>query len=271
MATTEVASRTETSAKEEGRYLYCVAGAGEKVNLGEIGIAGNKVYTVPHEDICAIVHNCSIEPYQSHDQELAKSWVIAHHKVVDTAWKRWGTALPLSFNTIISRDSKSNAEQNIQDWLKQKYETLKRQIARVKGKAEYGVQVFWDPKVLAQTLAATSPEFRKLEEEIKTKSRGLAHMYRQKLENLIKGEMEIKAEEWFNDFYRRIRKNADEIRVDKTKLAEQGLHMLLNLSCLVSEGNYPRLVNELDAINQLEGFSVSLTGPWPPYSFVGIA
>lgn len=44
--------------------------------------------------------------------------------------------------------------------------------------------------------------------------------------------------------------------------------MLLNLSCLVSKGKVDSLGEELEKINNMEGFSVRFTGPWSPYSFV---
>jgi len=265
----EVTPRAEAAIAEEGRYLYCVAESGERVSLGKIGIEGNEVYTIPHKDICAVVHNCPAQPYQSDDREVVEAWVMTHQKIVDAAWEIWGTVLPLSFDTIIKGELGSGCERNMQDWLKLEYESLKNKIEKVRGKAEYGVQVFWHPKVIAQILAETSSEIQKLDEEIRIKTKGLAYMYRQRLENLIKRKMETKTDECFKDFYSRIRRHADDIRVEKTKKAEQGLQMIMNLSCLVNKDSYQELGEELDRINQREGFSVRFTGPWPPYSFVG--
>jgi hypothetical protein len=271
---TQQGSKTQTALAteaivEEGRYVYCVADAAEKVSLGKIGIEGQKVYTIPYRDICAVVHDCPAQPYQSDDQQVVKAWVMTHQKVVDAVWEKWGTVLPLSFDTIIRGEAEKSAKQNVKDWLKQEYERLKSKIGEVRGKAEYGVQVFWNPKFAAQNLAQTSPEIRNLEEEIKTKPKGLAYMYRQRLGNLVKREMETKADECFKDFYGRIRKHTDNIRVEKTKTAGQGLQMIMNLSCLVYRDRYSELGEELDKINRMEGFSVRFTGPWPPYSFVG--
>jgi len=266
---TEIALKAEGAVEEEGRYLYCVAEDGGRLSLGKIGIEGHEVYTIPYKDICAVVHSCPAQPYQSDDQEMVKEWVMTHHKVVDAAWERWGTVIPLSFDTIIKGESEGSSERNAQDWLKQEYEGLKSKIEKVRGKAEYGVQVFWGPKVIAQNLTETSSEIRELDEEIRIKPKGLAYMYRQRLENLIKREMETKADECFKDFYRRIRKHADDIRVEKTKKAEQGLQMIMNLSCLVYIDKYTELGEELGKINRMRGFSVRFTGPWPPYSFVG--
>jgi len=268
---TQTTLATQAIVEEKARYIYCVADAGEEVSLGKIGIEEHEVYAIPYKDICAVVHNCPAQPYRSDDQEVVEAWVMTHQEVVDTAWEKWGTVLPLSFDTIIREEAEKSARENVKDWLKQEYERLESKIEEMRGKAEYGVQVFWEPKVIAQSLTWTSPEIGRLEEEIKTKPKGLAYMYRQKLENLMKHEMETKADECFKNFYSRIRKHTDDVRVEKTKKAEPGLQMIMNLSCLVYRDRYSELGEELDKINRMEGFSVRFTGPWPPYSFAGDA
>jgi len=266
---TQATPAIEVILEEKARYVYCVADTGEEASLGKIGIAEHEVYTIAYKDVCAVVHDCPAQPYQSDDQEVVKVWVMTHQKVIDAAWERWGTVLPLSFDTIIREEAEKSAEQNVEDWLKQEYERLESKIEEVRGKAEYGVQVFWNHKLVAKDLTQTSPEIRNLEEEIKTKPKGLAYMYRQKLGNLLKREIETKADECFKDFYSRIRKHTDDVHVEKTKKAEPSLSMIMNLSCLVDRDRYSELGEELDKINRMAGFSVRFTGPWPPYSFVG--
>ncbi len=93
-------------------------------------------------------------------------------------------------------------------------------------------------------------------------------MYKQKLEKAVKAEMEKLADEWFRDFYGRIKQHTDDIVVEKTKKVDKDKMMLLNVSCLVTREKGDSLGDELEKINNMEGFSVRFTGPWPPYSFV---
>lgn len=257
----------ETLARE-GMYLYCVAAAGAKASLGEVGLEEKEVYTIPYRDICAVVHSSPAQPYQSGDPEVVTAWAMVHQRVIDAAWERWGTVLPLGFDTIIKGGPTSSAEENTENWLREEYEGLKRKLDRIRGKAEYGIQVFWEPRLIAQDLAATHPEIRQLEEEVRSRPRGLAYMLRQKLEGLVRREMEAKANECFSDLYSRIKRYADDIKVEKAKKAEPELQMLMNLSCLVCHEACTALGEELDRIEGMKGFSVRFTGPWPPYSFV---
>lgn len=252
----------------DGIYLYCIADGNEEVNLGKIGIDGNEVYALPYQEISAIVHNCESHPYESEDKDIVKNWVMTHQKVVDCAWQRFGTVLPLAFDTIIIGEEEVDPKENMEKWLQEDYEKIKEKLNKVKGKAEYGVQVLWDPNVMVERIAQDIPEIKNLKEELKSKPPGTAYMYEEKIKNLLRKEMEKKADEYFKDFYARIKKEVFDIHIDKTIKVDESLQMLMNLSCLVNKENVERLGAILEAIKKEEGFAVRFTGPWPPYSFV---
>ena len=235
--------------------------------MGAIGIDGSEVYTLVYNRLCAVVHSCPAKSYQSEDGALTASWVLAHHQVVDAAWRRWGTVVPLTFNTIIAAGQES-ADKNLGDWLEKEHESLEGRLDTLSGKTEYGVQVFWDPALIAREVVESSRETRELEEEIRSKPRGIAYMYRQRLESLVKKEMEARASNEFKELYGRLTRCVDNIRVEKTKDGEEGRQMLMNLSCLVSSQRYPDLEAELDSVRRTQGYTVRLAGPLPPYSFV---
>jgi hypothetical protein len=252
-----------------GRYVYCIVEGGKRISFGQIGVEGNEVYTIPYNDLCVVVHNCSAEPYRSEDEDVVTQWVLAHQEVLDAASERCGTVLPMGFDTIIQGDAVSDPEENMRKWLKADYENLKAKIEKVRGRGEYGVQVFWDSKVMSEKVTEQDHDIKKLHQEIKSKPRGLAYMYRQKLEDLLRKEMEKQADKYFREFYSRIRPYVDDLRIEKTKKAEdENKQMFINLSCLLLKDESQRLGEELEKIDALDGFSVRFTGPWPPYSFV---
>ncbi|MBI2866086.1 MAG: GvpL/GvpF family gas vesicle protein, partial [Chloroflexi bacterium] len=63
-------------------YVYCVALVDQGANLGAIGIEGQEVSPVLYQRLGALVHDGPALPYQTHDQEVAQRWVLAHHQVV---------------------------------------------------------------------------------------------------------------------------------------------------------------------------------------------
>jgi len=255
--------------ENRGRYIYGVAAGVKAVSLGPIGIEGNEVYTIPCGGFCAIVHSCSAEPYQSGDEETVKKWVTTHQGVLDEAQKVLGAVIPMGFDTILqSKDDAVSPDQVVKDWLKEDYKRLQDIVEKIKDRDEYGVQIFYAPGLVVKQISDESQEIRKLREEMASKSPGTAYLYKQKVERAVKAEIERLAGEWFRDFYRRIKGHCDDIVVEKTRKADRDRVMLLNLSCLVAREKVSNLGEELEKINDTEGFSVHFSGPWPPYSFV---
>jgi hypothetical protein len=255
--------------ENRARYIYGVAAGARTASLGTIGIESNEVYTIPCGGFCAVVHSCLAEPYQSGDEEIVKKWVSVHQGVLDEAKKTLGTVIPMGFDTILqSKDEAIAPDRVVKDWLKADHDRFQAVMERIKGRDEFGVQIFYDPRETAKHISDESQEIRKIRDEMAAKSPGTAYLYKQKLETAVKAELERLAGEWFSDFYRRIRGHSDDIVVEKTKKLYRDKVMLLNLSCLVAEEKVDCLGEELEKINNTAGFSVNFSGPWPPYSFV---
>lgn len=250
----------------EGRYVYCVAESNDRLDLGRVGIEDSQVYTIPYKDLCAVVHNCPAQPYESKNKKVVESWVVAHEESIEVARKRLGTVLPLGFDTIIKADEE-DPEEAVKAWLKEDYQSLKEKLNKVKGKVEYCVQISWDPQIIARELIEKDLELKRLDQEIKSKPKGVAYMYKQKLEKLIREKLEKEAERYFKEFYEKIKHCTNEVKVEKLKKEDESRQMLMNLSCLADKDN-KTLGDELEKINNREGFFVRFTGPWPPYSFV---
>jgi hypothetical protein len=231
-----------------------------------VGIEGRNVYSVVHEGLCLLVHDCLAEPYLSRDAQVVDSWVLAHHGVVEAGWKRWGSVLPMAFNTIVQEDERS-VRQNLVRWVDAEQESLRARLKALAGRAEYGVQVFWDRKQVIRRVGEDSAEIANLEEAIRSKPPGVAYMYRQRVEDLLRREIERRAAAEFGVLFERLHRCVDEVRVERPKEGENGRQMLVNLSCLVSPKRQPELEAELADIMATDGYFVRLAGPMPPYSF----
>ena len=65
-------------------------------------------------------------------------------------------------------------------WLSKEYEQLKALSAKLKGKAEYGVQVFFENDFVDRNLK-DSQEIQNLEEQLKNASSGVAYLLNKNL------------------------------------------------------------------------------------------
>jgi Gas vesicle synthesis protein GvpL/GvpF len=129
---------------QEARYIYSIAKMGTRVSLGEIGIEKTEVFTIPYKDIAAVVHSCQPLAYDTKDKALAEEWVLAHSYVIDQAVKKFGSVLPFSFDVILKGEDSA-----ILEWLGKNYSLLLQDLEKVKGKAEYTIQIYYDYDALA--------------------------------------------------------------------------------------------------------------------------
>jgi len=245
---------------KKGRYVYCIIECKERISFGKIGIDDNEVHTVPYKSISAVVHDCPLEPYKG-DEEKVKSYVLEHQDVIDAVYEKFGTALPMSFDVIV-KDEKS-----VKKWLEKEYERFKEKLNKFKGKVEVGVQIFWNMKLIAERIANKNDGIKKLKEEMERKPKGMAYFYKMKIEDVLKREMEKKADALFGEFYDKIRRHAEDVRVDRLK-KDKNRQILMNLSLLIDKARIEEVGRELAKVKKMKGFDVRFTGPWPPYSFV---
>lgn len=251
----------------EGRYLYCVINSSAEFCFDNIGINDNRVYTVPYEDIAAVVHSCGAKPYETKEIEKAKDWMLAHSYVVDSATKTFGTVLPFSFDAIAR-----GGDDAIKVWLAGGYETLKEELERVKDKAEYSVQIFFEHEKLTEKIVNRDRELKGLKEKQEKMSNGAAYLFQKLFEQKVRDAVSAEVSGLAKEFGSRIREYAEEMRVEakNSQVPEKykDKKLIVTLSCLVHKNNVEKLGEVLDGINKRAGFAVRFTGPWAPFSFV---
>ena len=250
-----------------GRYLYCIVPGTQEIKLGPVGIEDSEVYNISHNGLSVIVHDCDAKPYDSENEDVVAKWVLRHEEVIELAMNEIGTVLPFRFNTIIQAEDERELDKHVFNWLADDQKSFKEKLERMKGKAEYGVQISWHAQAVSNRIIKQDPEFQTLEQEIGRMPEGLAYMNRQKLENLLKRRLEREADSYFKQFYSAIKGSVDDVKIEKAKKEPEPRQMIMNLSCLASDGAQA-LAAELEKIGKLEEFFVRFTGPWPPYSFV---
>ncbi len=141
-------------------------------------------------------------------------------------------------------------------------------MEKIRGRQEFGVQIFYVTKALTEEVMAESADIQKMLADIQSKPRGLAYMLTQKMKEAVKSRLEEKVKVYSGDFYEAIRSSVDDVKVDSLKNGEGDQRMLLNLSCLTQKENVPLLSKTLERINSVRNISVKFTGPWPAYSFM---
>ena len=265
-ATAEEVEEASDTGYDQGLYIYGLIDKSVSARLGKIGIDECEVYTIPYDGISAIVHNSPLEPYKSDDNEDVKIWVKTHQQVLDIAAERFGNIMPFGFDTIIAPKDNATAKDALMRWLSDEHEEILRKMDKIKGKKEYGIQIFYVPSAFGEKIEKESDEVKRMKEQMASKPPGLAYMYKQKLENIVKGELDTLMDAYFKNFYEKIKGASDEIKVEKVKKADDCMVMMMNLSVLARDEK--ALGSVLDEIESEEGIKIHFTGPWQPYSFI---
>lgn len=254
---------------EQARYLYSIANTEEEKNLGDIGIGDRPVYTIVFQDIAAIVHASKPEPEPAKSEEQAEQWILNHNYVIDRAIENFNTVLPFSFGCLARGDDES-----IRRWLQKNYESYKRELERLRGSAEYSIQIFYDPKVLENQVMETIPELKEIGEKIESMPKGKAYIFKKKFELSLKQAIIDQLASLGEEFGTLIRENVTQLKIEEKipYVPEKytGKKLMVALSCLVIQENVEKLGQSLERINKREGFAVRFTGPWAPFSFVDL-
>jgi hypothetical protein len=253
-----------------GLYVYGIAENADATHLLRAGgIDGQTVYVIPCLDLAAIVHTCPLTPYRSDDESVTKGWVLAHQKVLEIVSEQCGTVIPFGFDTIIMPDGDRSAKEVLLSWISGEYNPLLNKIGKVRGKKEYGVQIFFTVPEIIRRVTGANEAIRAMQDEVKNTSPGKAYMIRQKIEEELKKGIESEVHEIARNCHRKINAVCADIKVGKIKkTGEKDTRMLLNYSCLVSDEQYHQLGEVLESIQTEDGLLVRFTGPWPVYSFV---
>lgn len=118
----------------EGCYIYGILAANHRQEFGPIGIGGrgDVVYTLPYQEIAAIVSSSPIVKYP-----VTRENTIAHAKVLEKAVEE-STVLPVRYCTIAT-----NEEIVVEKLLKTRYQEFLDKLREMKGKMELGIRARW--------------------------------------------------------------------------------------------------------------------------------
>lgn len=253
----------------DGRYMYCIINSGTASNFGDIGINDTEVCTVPYQNIAAVVHSCEAKSYATNEIEMAKDWILAHSYVIDNATKKFGTVLPFSFDVIVRGD-----DDTVKEWLARGYGRLKEELERVKDKAEYSVQIFYEHEKLAEKIVNSDQELGELKKKTEKMPKGTAYLFQKQYEQKVKDAISADISGLAKEFSSRIKAHAEEMKVEENPSQApekyRSKKLIVTLSCLVHRDNVEKLGEVLDEINKRADFAVRFTGPWAPFSFVAL-
>ncbi|CAN5653534.1 gas vesicle protein GvpL [soil metagenome] len=243
---------------DEGKYVYCIIKTSDGRDFGPIGIGdgANRVYTVHHNDLAAVVSDTPIRIY-----DPTRENVLAHELVNETVMREF-TVIPMSFGTIFrTRD-------DIIELIKSTYKAFDDVLEKMRDKIEFGLKVLWDRDKVIGKLEQSDDEIRRLKEEITGNAQSSTYFARMQLGRLIEGALESSANGYVMDIHESLKPVAVASRSNKPI----GDRMIMNAAYLVERSREQEFDESVKALSRKyeDLLSFTYTGPWPPYNFVNI-
>ncbi|GHO93520.1 protein gvpF [Reticulibacter mediterranei] len=245
----------------EGYYLYGILASSDRQEFGPIGIGGREdvVYTLPYQDIAAIVSRSPIVKYP-----VTRENTMKHAKVLDRAVEE-GTVLPVRFSTI------SEAEGLIiEKVLQPRYQEFVDLLRKMEGKLELRVRARWpDMDAIFAEVVEENKDIKSLKEELlheKDAQKKRAGMV--KVGEMIQGVLEEKRKEEAKELLETLKPLSLEWRENQI----YGDMNLINVAYLVNkerEVDFDKKVADLDSMYGKRK-QLKYTRSLVPYNFVEI-
>jgi hypothetical protein len=271
--TTEATAATD--AVDTGRYLYCLVNLGERdgdeqaaVDLAGIEDEPVSLVTARRGALGALVHERE-GPFDSTDLTKLRDWLLAHQQVVDAAGDRFGTPLPVRFDTVIEGDN-----DDVAAWLDGHAAQIGDALDEISGCWEYRVTLSWDSTEFEAEQQALDPELSDIQRRIEQSGEGtgflLEKQFDQRLRELT-GQRETALQETLVDRLESHSEQLTERPIQSDAAASLGIELdsdaVAQIALLATPAAESALGSTLDEITETTGVDVRFTGPWPPYTF----
>jgi hypothetical protein len=198
------------------------------------------------------------------------TWVavraMRHEKVVEH-FSRRASVVPLRFGTIYLE------RETVELMMDERHDELLAIIERLRGREEWGLNVYSDRAKLMEAIVLLSPRLREMSEQAARVSPGQSYLMRKKIDSMREAEARAEtrrvAAAIEQELLSAAATAAARLRVLKDEGSEQG-EVAAKLAFLVERERFIEFRAAAERLAQEHedaGFKLELTGPWPAYNF----
>jgi hypothetical protein len=259
-------------------YVYCIAETAAAAQLTADSLPAAieedaKLEWVTVNKLAALTSEVPKETYS--EERLAEhltdaTWTairaMRHETVVEYVAKR-ATVIPLRFGTIYLERS------GIEQMLTEKGREFEEIIEHLRGREEWGVNVYCDRAVLLSSITSVSPVLRDLVERAQKAPPGQSYLMQKKIETLKVDEARAAVNRIVDQVEEKLKTQTDEarrLRILKVETTEHG-ELKAKFAFLVQRSGFEEFrdaAEQLAREHQAAGVRLELTGPWPVYNFI---
>ena len=262
-------------------YVYCIAESAAAAELLPESLPlpieeDSKLEWIVTGDLAALTSQVPLASYN--EASLAEhlsdaGWTAAramrHETIAEYVAKRAGI-VPLRFGTIYLERA------GIERMLSDKGRELREILERLRGREEWGVNVFCDQSVLLSSITSVSPVLRELTERAAQASPGQSYLMQKRIDALKVDEARAALNRIIEAIEKALTDQSDDakrLRVLKVEATEHG-ELKAKFAFLVTKSSFDAFRDAAERLaqeHQAAGLRLELTGPWPAYNFTQIS
>ncbi|HKG98875.1 MAG TPA: GvpL/GvpF family gas vesicle protein [Pyrinomonadaceae bacterium] len=259
-------------------YVYCIAESAATAELPPDSLPAaieddSKLEWISVNTLAALVSRVPRESYS--EETLAEhltdaTWTairaMRHETVVEYVAKRT-SVVPLRFGTIYLE------REGIQQMLVGRSRELEDIIDHLRGREEWGVNVYCDRAVLLSSITSVSPVLRDLVQRAEQASPGQSYLMLKKIETLKVDEARTAVNRIVEQIEEKLKVQTDDarrLRILKVETTDHG-ELKAKFAFLVKRSAFEEFRDAAERLaqeHQAAGVRLELTGPWPVYNFV---
>jgi hypothetical protein len=254
-------------------YVYCLVN--NPPDLSPDSIAKG-LESIQFDDFHVIVKHVSEQDFSEENFQIHLSdltWLETnareHVEVINQIMENH-SVIPFKFGTIFQ------TETGIEKFIADYTDFLKENFFYVGDKEEWSVKIYCNRKLLSGQIDELSEEAAALENQIMESSPGKAYLLKRKKTDLIENEMDRICKKYGQEYFDELKDISESTNLNNLLPKEftgREDTMILNGTFLLSKDKVVQFRNTAEKLgknDEIFGFLLEISGPWPPFSFVSI-
>ena len=242
----------------EGKYIYGFVSTNEPKNLGSIGIDQGEVYTLPYQDIAAIVSHLPYTQFDSLPRETLLRNLTIYQSVLEEVIK-YQNIIPIKFGTVVEGD------EVIQRVLEKGYDQIHANLRETENKIELDVVALWADLDTVLKETGEEEEIKELKEKAASEPGNKVFEIKIKVGKRVKELLDNKRETYRAEILDGLLPTAEEHCFHD--LMDDSI--IMNVAFLIQKDREHTLDEQIAELDRAYENRVNfrIIGPLPPYSF----
>ena len=220
------------------------------------------VYTIPHQDISALVRDSEIVDYTHMRKDILARFLIGHQTVIERVMTAQTTIIPMRLGTFAQDE---NEARNI---LSKGYNLIKEIFERISDKIEIDVVATWSDLNSIIKEAGEEKEIKEFKEKLLSNPKGITVDDQMKIGVMVKEALERKREVYSQEIQTALKSVSQAFKTHELMDDK----MVITIAFLIDKREQTLLYKRVEELNAKfrEELNFRCVGPLPAYSFLTI-